>query len=243
MSSHPTAVRLRQHSCYSGTAAPDSYQQRPRSWADQQSMLSYKEEECVSGHMAAHFLSQVWIAYKIPLHGNLIFVLAAGPGSDLVRWRSGAVLPHAWTAWRKTTPDSVGFENNPAETKASHQEVTALLCLSQTGELPPSWIPKEERVTQLHTISLSFLHRWTDSHTHTPKCCHPQRASAVRHETHHDPSAFAETFKKKYLCRCHFRATDEHLCHEGISLPENKVQKIKDGPKMGFQRHSEIVWL
>lgn len=83
-------LRLQRHSRYSATGAPQSFQQTLRSWADQQSKLNYNKEECISGHVAAHCLSQVWTAYKIPPHGNLIFVLATGKGSDLVGWRPGA---------------------------------------------------------------------------------------------------------------------------------------------------------
>lgn len=191
--------------------------------------------------MATHSLSRAWTAYKIPLHGNLIFVLAAGEGSDVVGWSSGAVLPHAWTAWWKRTPNNIGYENNPAEKTAGHQgSDSSPVCITDRGVhlLPES--PKGTSYPAPHNFSaFSSQMDWL-SHSHTQVLSSPES----QHSQACNPSAFAENLKEKTnLCRCHSRATDDYLCHKGVSLPENTAQKIKDGPQTGFQRLSETVWL
>lgn len=77
---------------------------------------------------------------------------------------------------------------------------------------------------------------WLSPHTHVLQVLPSPEGQHSQNETNHDPSAFAETFKKKSLSRRYSRAIDDHFCHEGPSLPENKeTEKSRTALKQAFR--------
>lgn len=120
-----------------------------------------------------------------------------------------SLLPHAWTACWKTTSKS-DLKTILQRRKQANREVTALVHVSQKDKFT-SFLPRRNWVTCLHTtLILYFLHRWTDSHIHTPE---RQAQEGIR-PTMTLLQLLLESLRKS-ICRCRSRAMGDHLCHEG----------------------------